>query len=119
MADPPAAPDPNDDTGVRAGRESMRRRRHWVLVLRIMLVKLAVVALLLILPSGLAISLGAAHGVALLLLLVSAAATLVLYRLRGKTLRPALSHRPPYGHGLVPAWGRRKISRMLKNRGGQ
>jgi hypothetical protein len=45
-------------------------------------------------PSGLAFTLGATHAVALL---VAAAGTLVIYRLRGKPLRPALSimkHRP-------------------------
>jgi hypothetical protein len=48
-------------------------------------------------PSGLAFTLGATHAVALLVLLVAAAGTLVIYRLRGKPLRPALSimkHRP-------------------------
>ena len=89
MADLPPAPgsndDTGDDTGVGHGREAMRRRPRWVMVFGIILVKLEVIALILVLPFGLAISLGAAHGVALLVLLVAVAVTLLAYKLRGVT----------------------------------
>jgi hypothetical protein len=116
MADPSPDTDSNDDTGLVTGRGSMRRKRRGVVVLGMILVKLGFVALILVLPSGLAISLGAAHGVALLAVLVSAAVTLVVYKRRGRTLRQALSHRPHYGHGLVSSWSRGKVARMLKHR---
>jgi hypothetical protein len=116
MADPPTALESNDDAGVRAGHEPKRSTRRRIVVLGIVVVKLAVVAIILILPSGLAISLGAVHGVALLVLLASAAVTLVVLKLRGGAMRPELSHRLRYQHGPVPAWGRRKVSGILKNR---
>lgn len=80
MADPFPARHSNDGAGV----GSMRLRRRWVVVLGIILVKLGIIALLLVLPPALAISLGAAHGVALLVLLVSAAVTLLVYKRRGR-----------------------------------
>ena len=101
MADLPPAHGSSDDTGVGPGRGSTRRRPRWVMVFGIILVKLGVIALILVLPFGLAISLGAAHGVAMLVLLVVAAVTLLVYKLRGRTLPPALSHRPPRGHRFV------------------
>jgi hypothetical protein len=105
MADLPPAPgsndDTGDDTGVGPGRGSTRRRPRWVMVFGIILVKLGIIALILVLPFGLAISLGATHGVALLVLLVVAAVTLLVYKLRGRTLHPARSHRPPCGHRFV------------------
>src|SRR5215216_1770869 len=93
--------DTGDDTGVGTGRGSTRRRPRWVMVFGIILIKLGVIALILVLPFGLMISLGAAPGVALLVLLVVAAVTLLVYKLRGRTLHPALSHRPPRGHRFV------------------
>ncbi len=117
MADLPPAPGSNDDTGVRPGRGSTGRRPRWVMVFGIMLVKLGVIALILVLPFGLAISLGAAHGVALLVLLVVAAVTLLVYKLRGRTLH--LSHRPPRGHRFVLGWWSAKVSRIFNNKGGK
>ena len=117
MTDPPPAPgsnnDTGDDTGVGPGRGSTRRRPRWVMVFGIILVKLGVIALLLILPFGLAISLGAAHGVALLVLLVVAAVTLLVYKLWGRTLHPALLHRPPRGHRLILGWWSAKVARIF------
>lgn len=121
MADLPPAPgsndDTSDDTGMGPGRGSTRRRPRWMMVFGIILVKLGVIALILVLPFGLAISLGAAHGVALLVLLVVAAVTLLVYKLRGRTLHPALSHRPPRGHRFVLGWWSAKVARIFNNKG--
>ena len=121
MADLPPAPgsnhDTGDDTGARTGRGSTRRRPRWVMVFGIILIKLGVIALILVLPFGLAISLGAAHGVALLVLLVVAAVTLLVYKLRGRTLPPALLHRPPRGHRFILGWWSAKVARILDNKG--
>ena len=122
MADLPPAPgsnadDTGDDTGAGPGRGSTRRRPRWVMVFGIILVKLGVIALILVLPFGLAISLGAAHGVALLVLLVVAAVTLLVYKLRGGTLPPALVHRPSRGHRFVLGWWSAKVARIFNNKG--
>ena len=117
MADLPPTPgsnnDTGDDTGVGTGRGSTRRRPRWMIVFGIILIKLGVIALILVLPFGLAISLGAAHGVALLVLLVVAAVTLLVYKLRGRTLHPALLHRPPRGHRLILGWWSAKVARIF------
>src|SRR5215207_7932702 len=114
MADLPPAPGSNDDdTGVGPGRGSTRRRPRWVMVFGIILIKLGVIALILVLPFGLTISLGAAHGVALLVLLVVAAVPLLVYKLRGRTLHPALLHRPPRGHRLILGWWSAKVARIF------
>jgi hypothetical protein len=81
MADLP--PGSSDDTGVGPGRGSARRRPRWMMLFGIILVKLGVIALILVLPFGLAISLGAGHGIALLVLLVVAAVTLLVHKLWG------------------------------------
>jgi hypothetical protein len=81
------------------------------------LVKLGIITLLLVLPFGLAISLGAGHGVALLVLLVVAAVMLLVNKLRGRTLPPALSHRPPRGHRFVLGWWSAKVARIFSNKG--
>jgi hypothetical protein len=121
MANLPPAPGSNNDTGedtsVGPGRGSSRRRPRWVMVFGIILVKLGVIALILVLPFGVAISLGAAHGVALLVLLVVAAVTLLVYKLRGRTLPPALSHRPPRGHRFGLGWWSAKLARLFNNKG--
>ena len=121
MADLPPAPGSNDDTGdgtgVGTGGGSTRRRPRWVIVLGIILVKLGVIALILVLPFGLAISLGAAHGVALLVLLVVAAVTLLVYKLRGRTLHPTLLHRPPRGHRFILGWWSSKVAKIFNNKG--
>jgi len=105
--------DTGDDTGVGTGRGSTRRRPRWVMVFGIILIKLGVIALILVLPFGLMISLGAAHGVALLVLLVVAAVTLLVYKLRGRTLHPALLHRPPRGHRFILGWWSAKVARIF------
>jgi hypothetical protein len=78
--------------------ESPRRHRGSLVLLGIILVKLGILAAIVILPSGLALSLGAGHAVVLLVLLVAAAVTAVVYRLRGKPLRPALNMLRHKGH---------------------
>jgi hypothetical protein len=116
----PPAPGSNDntgdDTGVRPGCGSTRRRPRWVMVFGIILIKLGVVALLLVLPFELAISLGAAHGVALLVLLVVAAVPLLVYKLRGRTLPPTLVCRPSRGHRLILGWWSAKVARIFNNK---
>jgi len=64
----------------------------------IILIKLGVVALLLALPAGLAISLGAAHVVVLMLILAAGAVTLVMCRRRGSAPQAGRSHRFPHLH---------------------
>lgn len=81
----------------------------------IILAKAGMVALFLALPTGLAISLGAAHGVALLLLLLAAAVALVASKRWRNTLWSARSHRSP-GHGAVPSWARQTVASRLKSR---
>ena len=117
IADLPPASDFNDDTGVGPGRGSTRRIPRWVMVFGIILVKLGVFALILVLPFGLTISLGAAHGVALLVLLVVAAVTLLVYKLRGRTLHPTPLHRPPRGHRFILDWWAAKVARIFNNKG--
>lgn len=70
------------------------RRRRWVL-LGIILAKIVIIALVVALPSGLAISLGAGHLVALALLLAAAAVTAAVAKTRGVPL-PALLSRLPH-----------------------
>jgi hypothetical protein len=70
--------------------EDDRTRRRRV-ALGVIAAKLAIVALLLVLPSGLAIGFGAAHGVALLIAAVTAALLLVFKR---DSSLPFLRHRP-------------------------
>lgn len=67
------------------------RRIHHRLAL-ILLIKLGMVALLLVLPAGVAISFGAAHAAVLLLVLAAGAGALVIRRRRGSTSRPGPSH---------------------------
>ena len=117
MADLPPAPGSNDDTGVGPGRGSTRRRPRWVMVFGIILVKLGIITLLLVLPFGLAISLGAAHGVALLVLLVVAAVMPLVNKLRGRTLPPARSHRPPRGHRFALGWWSAKVASIFSHKG--
>ena len=93
MADPPSAPDSDDDAKAGTGHEQGWRTRHRVAILGTILAKLGLVAVILVLPSGLAVAVGAAHGGVLLVMLGSAAVTLVVLTLRGKPQRLALSHR--------------------------
>jgi hypothetical protein len=118
MADPPSAPGPRDDAGT--GREPTRRRRHRMAALWIILKGHAVAAALiavavLVLPSGLAIWLFAAHGAGLLVKLVAVVLVLLAARPGAKALKSALSH--PRTHRLVPPRGWPKVTRVVKNRG--
>jgi hypothetical protein len=61
----------------------IRGRRHRV-VLGVVAAKLAIIALILVLPSGLAIGLGAAHGVVVLVAAVGAVSLLVIKRHRSR-----------------------------------
>jgi hypothetical protein len=61
-------------------------------------VKLAIVAVVLVVPSGLAVSLGAAHGVAMLVVLVAAVVLLLVARRRGVTKRQVWSRWPVGRH---------------------
>ena len=73
-----------------ARRPDTRIRLHRM-ALWVVPAKLAVVALLLVLPSGLAIGLGAAHGVAVL---IAGVVALALMMARRGRRRPAVSHHP-------------------------
>ena len=66
------------------GRGSTTSTPCWVKVFPVILVKLGFIALVLVVPSGLPL-LVAGHGVALLVLLVAVAVTLLAYKLRGVT----------------------------------
>lgn len=74
------------------------RWTHGRRLVLIVVIKLGAIALLLALPAGLAISLGAAHAVVLLLIAVGAAVALVLRRRRGGAPRAGRSPRFPYLH---------------------
>jgi hypothetical protein len=90
-----------------------------VKVFGIILVKIGIIAFILILFRGLRIPLMAGHGVALLVLLVAAAWTLSVYKLRGVTLPAALRRRPSLGHGFVPRLRSKILARVLKNKVGK
>ncbi len=85
-----------DRPGTSAEPGSPKPRRH--LLLGIIVAKVAIIALILMLPSGLALSLGASHIVVLAVLLVAAAATAIVLKRRGKPLRPSLSMLRHKGH---------------------
>jgi hypothetical protein len=79
-----------------------RRRPRWAVISGLLLAKVLIIAGIVLLPSGLAISLGAAHGIVLLVVGGSAAVALLVARRRGGSVRPASS--PPgahHGHGSV------------------
>lgn len=86
---------PASDTRVR------RRRRMWVTVLA---AKVVVVGVLLLVPAGLAISLGAAHLAAVVLMLAGVAVAAVLLRRRVPALRRFLPH-GPHHHDEVDTAG--------------
>jgi hypothetical protein len=88
-----ATPHHHDHQATDAGHPpGSSRWTHRRLVL-IILTKLGLVALLLVLPAGLAISLGAAHVVIVLLIVAGGAVALVIRRSRGSAPRAARSHR--------------------------
>jgi hypothetical protein len=89
MAEPPHDVRSRISAAQPASDATRRTRRRLVFVI---LAKLGVVALLLALPAVLAISLGAAHAVILLPILVASAAGLVLRWRRGH-IGPGPSHR--------------------------
>lgn len=80
--------DGRDDT---ATTRSRRHRRRWVAI-GLVAAKLAVVAAIVLVPSGLAVSLGAAHAVAMVFLLVAGAVAVLVTRRRGRSVR-GLLHR--------------------------
>src|SRR5215208_5804836 len=82
MADPPPYRDSNDDTSMRTGYGSTTSKLSWVKVFGVALIKIGIVAFVLVLFRGLRIPLVGGHGAALLVLLVAAAVTLSVYRLR-------------------------------------
>jgi SAM-dependent methyltransferase len=82
MADPHPYRDSNDDTSMGTGHGSRTSRLRWVKVFGVVLIKIGIIALVLVLFRGLRIPLVAGHGAALLVLLVAAAVTLSVYRLR-------------------------------------
>jgi uncharacterized membrane protein YpjA len=83
-------------TRPRPDEESTWLRRRWLAVTGIILVKLGILAVIVVLLSEMAHSFGTAHGVVLLVLLVSAAVVGLVFKRRGKRLPLALSHRPPF-----------------------
>ncbi|MDX5961939.1 hypothetical protein SIM91_01020 [Rhodococcus opacus] len=103
MTDPHPDPDSHDDPGVGDGHGSTTRGRPRVIVFGIILVKLGIIALILLLPGWLGISLAVGHGAVLVVLLVAAAVTLSVPGLRGRLLGPTRSRRPPHAHGIGPA----------------
>jgi hypothetical protein len=66
----------------KTGLLSHGRHRSAALIIA---VKVAIIALVLVLPSGLAISLGAAHVVAIVLVAVSLAALMIVRHLRNRS----------------------------------
>lgn len=102
MTDPHPNPDSHDDPSVGHGHGSTTSGRPRAIVFGIILVKLSIVALILLLPSWLGISLAVGHG-AVLLALVAAAVALSVPRLRRRVLGPTRSRRPPHAHGIGPA----------------
>jgi len=97
-----------------------RRRPRWMVISGILLAKVLIVAAIVLLPSGLAISLGAAHGIVLLVLAGSAVVALLAARRRGGP-RPAPPHQADHGHGHGPGHGsvlavwRRLATKIFKN----
>lgn len=82
----------------------------------VVLAKALIVAGLVFLPSGVAISLGAVHGVVLLAVGVGVTAVLLSARRRGRS-RPEPLHRPHHGHRLQSALAlaRRHGARIFRN----
>jgi hypothetical protein len=76
------------------GTRSRRRR----VALGVVTAKVAIVALILVLPSGLAIGLGAAHGVALLVAGVAAVSLLVVQRHRNSRSARTKTSQHEEGH---------------------
>lgn len=106
-------------TGARATRQqgAAWRRSRWLVVSGVLLVKASIIAGLVLLPSGLAISLGVAHGLVLLVVGGGVVAALLVARRRGAA-RPALAHRAHQGygrrHGLAFLSGRRHANRLVE-----
>jgi hypothetical protein len=85
----------------------------------ILLAKVLIIAGIVLLPSGLAISLGAAHGIVLLVVGGSAAVALLVARRRGRSARSARSASPHsahhgHGHGSLFALGSRLMTKIFK-----
>lgn len=100
-----------------------RRRPRWMVISGILLAKVLLIAGLVLLPSGLAISLGTAHGVALLVVGGSAAVALLAARRWGRSSRPAPPHQAHHGHGhghgTVVARSRGLATKIFKDGAGK
>jgi hypothetical protein len=70
--------------------------------------KLVVVAVVLVLPSGLALSIGAAHAAGMLAVLTAAVVALLVARRRGGPWRAALAHLPFGRHHRPTRHGRQR-----------
>lgn len=79
----------------------------------VLLAKVLIVAGLVLLPSGVAISLGVMHGVVLVVVGVGVTAVLLAGGRRGGSSRPQPSH--GHGHRSALALARRHAARMLSN----
>lgn len=108
---PTSTPAAEDAGGVASGharRGAARRTRRWA-VAGIVLVKVVIVGLVLALPCWLAVLFGAVHGVAVGVVLVTAA-VVVLTRRPGRTRLSALS---PHGWVAAARYQRRTTRRPI------
>jgi hypothetical protein len=92
-----------------------RRRPRWLVISGILLAKVLIIGAVVLLPAGLTISLGAVHGVALLVLGGSVAAALLVAGRRGTSSRPEPIHGPHHGHRSVFARRRRHATKTFKD----
>ena len=111
MTDPSRYPDSSGETGVGSGSGSGSSRPRWVKVLGFILVKIGIIALALVLFSGLRIPLMAGHGGALLMLLVATGVTLLVYKLRS-TSRAGEAPRQ-WNSAAVPIIAHKKGARSM------
>lgn len=97
-----------------------RRRSRWLILSGVLLVKALIIAGLVLLPSGVAISLGVTHGVVVLVVGAGVVAALLVTRRQGASSRPALAHRIHQGdgrrHDMDFLSARRHLSMIVKDR---
>ena len=98
-------------------RGTARHRPGRRVVSLILLAKVLIIGGLVLLPSGVAISVGAAHGVALVVVGMGVAAVLLGARRRGGSRGPGPLHPPRLGHGprSVLALARRHAAKIFRN----